>query len=218
MKDQSKEKVNIGTGKISTIMNILREVSLGRKFYFTIALALRESILLNSMLLNSEAWIGLTKDNVENLELVDEMLLRRILETPSSTPKPALYLELGCIPIRFIIMKRRLMYLHYLLNLKGEEMLSKVFHLMEENPLKNDWILSVKDDMRELDMDENNLEIIKNKKLYKFKKEVKVAIEKRAYKYLIEKIELKILKKIKSSSYKKLEMQKYLLSEKIFTQ
>ena len=63
-----KNKVIIGIGKISSIMNILREVSLGRKFYFTIATILRESILLSSMLLNSEAWIGITQANIDELE------------------------------------------------------------------------------------------------------------------------------------------------------
>ena len=113
-------------------MNILKEVSLGRKFYFQVATTLRESMLLSSMLLNSEAWIGLNQTDVDELEQVDEILLRRILETPSTTPKPALYLELGCLPIRFVIMKRRLLYLHYLLNVQNEEMLSQVFNAMKK--------------------------------------------------------------------------------------
>ena len=163
-----KNKVNIGIGKISSIMNILREVSLGRKFYFTIATILRESILLSSMLLNSEAWIGITQANIDELEQVDEILLRRILETPSTTPKPALYLELGCLPIRFVIMKRRLLYLHYLLNLNNDEMLSKVFWKMTKNLLKNEWILKAKENLAELNMDENNLDLIKHKKKTKF--------------------------------------------------
>ena len=71
-------------------------------------------MLISSMLLNSEAWIGITQANIDILEQVDETLLRRVLETPSSTPKPSLYLELGCLPIRFIIMKRRILFLHYI--------------------------------------------------------------------------------------------------------
>ena len=212
-----KHKVNIGVGKISSIMNILKEVSLGRKFYFTIATILRESILLSSILLNSESWIGLTATNIDELEQVDEMLLRRILETPTTTPKPALYLELGCMPIRFVIMKRRLLFLHYLLNLKKDEMLSKVFWKMTKSSLKNDWILKAKENLKELGMDENNFDIIKVKKKKKFKKELRIAIKKRAFNYLIEKIKKDDMKKIKNIKYKNLEMQKYLKTGKIYT-
>ena len=54
--------------------------------------------------------------NVEQLEQVDEMLLRRVLEVGSCCPKEMLYLETGATPIRFTIMQRRLMFLYYILN------------------------------------------------------------------------------------------------------
>ena len=40
----------------------------------------RSSFLLNGILTNSEAWYGLKTADYENLEQVDEQLLRRILE------------------------------------------------------------------------------------------------------------------------------------------
>ena len=79
-------------------------------------------------------------------------------------------------------------------------MLANVFTIMEENPLKNDWILTVKDNLRELNMDPDNLNLIKNKKIKKFKKELKIAIKKRAF----EKIKKKDMSKIKNIHYKKL--------------
>ena len=45
----------------------------------------------------------LVQDNIEQLECADRMLIKRILEVPDSTPSASLYLELGIIPIRFII-------------------------------------------------------------------------------------------------------------------
>ena len=55
-------------------------------------------------------------EEIELLEQVDEMLLRKLLEVGKSCPKEMLYLETGSRPIRFIIMSRRLMFLHYILN------------------------------------------------------------------------------------------------------
>ena len=54
-----KSRVSASIGTISNIMNILREVSLG-KFYFTIGLLLRKTIFLSKLLLNAETWINVT--------------------------------------------------------------------------------------------------------------------------------------------------------------
>ena len=56
-----------GIGIISNIMNILQEIGLG-KFHFELAVLLRESMLLSSMLLNSETWVNVTSDDIEMLE------------------------------------------------------------------------------------------------------------------------------------------------------
>ena len=101
-------------GAISNILNILREVSLGQ-FYFKIAFLLRESIFISTILLNSEAWVNVTPKNIEELEKIDHILMRRIFEAPVTTPIKLLYLESGCYPLRFYIKIRRVMYLHYLL-------------------------------------------------------------------------------------------------------
>ena len=87
----------------------------------------RFKMLLSSMLLNSETWVDVTNDDIEMLEAVDRIMMRRILDVPISTSKPALYLELGCIPIRYIIKARRLLFLQYILKRNKNETISKVF-------------------------------------------------------------------------------------------
>ena len=77
---------------------------------------MRNSLFLNSVLVNCEAWYGLTEDETADLEREDEKLLRRILESPGKSPKCLLYLETGCRPIRYLIMMRQLMFQHYILN------------------------------------------------------------------------------------------------------
>jgi len=64
---------------------------------------------------------------VEALEILDRMLLRKILNAPQTTPKESLYLELGLIPVGIILKMRRIIYLHYLLNRPRNEMLAQVF-------------------------------------------------------------------------------------------
>ena len=73
---------------------------------------LRESLFLNSILTNAEAWYGLSNKQVDQLEMVDRILLRIFLDTPVSTPVEALYLELGIFRIGTIIKARRINFLH----------------------------------------------------------------------------------------------------------
>ena len=78
-------------------------------------MTLRESLLISSWLTNSELWYNLTLSDIRELESVDEVLLRKVLECPMSTAEEMLYLELGVIHIRFHIMIRRLNFLQYIL-------------------------------------------------------------------------------------------------------
>ena len=95
-----KSRVGKGIGIISQIINILETVSFG-KYYFQIAMTLRESMFLNGILTNSDVWYNLKKSEIEELEEIDRMLLRKILNTLISCPKEALYLESGPYKWRF---------------------------------------------------------------------------------------------------------------------
>ena len=78
-------RVAKGLGLVSQIMDVLNCVSFGAHF-FEIAVTLRESILINGMLTNCEIWYGLTDQEVSQLEEVDRLLLRQIVNVPSSCP------------------------------------------------------------------------------------------------------------------------------------
>ena len=92
-------RVSRGTGITNQIMSILEEICFGR-YHFEVAVLLRNSLFLSSVLTNSEAWYNLKQEEINKLEQADEILLRKILECPASTPKEMLYLELNCLPIR----------------------------------------------------------------------------------------------------------------------
>ena len=76
-----------------------------------IGLQLRQAMLLNGMLFNSEVLHNISEDEVKILKRVDEHLLRSLVKGHSKLPKEFLYLEAGAVPIRFIISSRRLLYL-----------------------------------------------------------------------------------------------------------
>ena len=71
--------VSKGNGIVAEIKSILSEISFG-KYKFQVAIKLRESILLNGILFNSEDWHGVTLKQIKTLESIDEALLRSILK------------------------------------------------------------------------------------------------------------------------------------------
>ena len=138
-------------GIIKQINKMLNEVCYG-PYHFEVALLFREAFLLNGILTNSEAWYNVKSQEVEILEKCDENLIQSILETPRTTAKCMLYLETGAKPIRFILMKKRLMFLHYILNEPSQSLINRFFIVQERNPSKNDWCSKVKEDLAYLEI------------------------------------------------------------------
>ena len=67
----------------------------------------------------------------------------------------------GNIPIRFILKNRRINFLWYILNQNEESLLGKFFKAQCQDPVKTDWVNTVKQDLIELDMN-MNFDDIKN--------------------------------------------------------
>ena len=83
-----------GVGITSQIMTLLETVTLG-EHYFTSSILLRESKFLNGILTNCDIWYGLNKEEINEFECIDRILLRKFLNAPISNPSESLYLELG---------------------------------------------------------------------------------------------------------------------------
>ena len=87
--------------------------------------------------------IAVSKAEVDLLETVDVQFLSRLMKAPRSTPKEMLFLELGCIPFRQLIRKRRILFLHYLLNESLDSMMYKFLDAQLKTKKKKDWIFQV---------------------------------------------------------------------------
>ena len=205
-------RIGKGLGKISDIMNMLEKISLGQK-YFKIALVLRESLFLNSILTNSDVWYGLTKTDIKLLEDLDLSLLRNFLRAPCTVPAEAVYLELGCQNIETIIKGRRLNYLHYLLKQNRSTMLFKVFITQWKYPAsKNEWTEQIKLDLKDFGFPED-LEELEAISSNSFKNQVKKKSKEFAFYKFLEGTEGK--SKLDNLCYRELRMAKYLDKEDI---
>ena len=94
IKTNIESRFSKGIGLIAQIMSLLDEVTFGER-YFEVAVLLRQSIFIGGLLFNTEAWYGLDEKEMEELEKIDVILLRKIFKSHSKVAKEALFLELG---------------------------------------------------------------------------------------------------------------------------
>ena len=86
--DDGKNTANIaarkakGFGITGDILAILDGIPFG-KYRIEAGIYMRNGMLMNGMLTNSETWYGMSNEEEEQLELVDEHLLRKILKCHS---------------------------------------------------------------------------------------------------------------------------------------
>ena len=88
-------------GIITQISSLLSSISLGN-FHFDIAMVLRESQFINSIMSNSEIWHNVYLKHTQSLEQMDHDLLRKIFNAHSKTPCEEFFFEVGKYPLRFV--------------------------------------------------------------------------------------------------------------------
>ena len=192
-------------------MAILDEIPLGR-FNIEMGLELRQAMLINGILYNSEAWQSISDDEFKQLELIDNHILRKILGAHSKTSTSFLHLETGTIPIRFVIANRRLVFYYNIMSKPGSELIKRVFNAQKDNPTKGDWYHTIKSEFELImeDIGDYDEQTIKSMKFSSYKKFIKKKIREAAFKFLQSDKSSK--SKVKDIEYKKLAPQKYIKS------
>ena len=202
-----KARISKGTGIINKILTLIDGISFGRH-HFKIGMLLRDSLLVSSMLFNSEAWYNLSSSELDLFETIDVSFLRQLLKAPKGTPKEMLFLELGCMPLRDIIRERRLGFLHYLLNEDSESLVHRFLKSQMKNKTRRDWVTSVQSDLKFLGLEDLDMEKIKNMKKVSFMKMVKENNDIKTF----EKLQLrkKSHSKVEKIEHTHIKMQMYL--------
>ena len=108
--DNIDERKAKGEAAANQILCILQEISFGHSF-FEMAMLLRTSIMISSMLSSSEALHGVKKAHIDKLENSDNYLMKRIFDVGTGSPICSYFLETGATPVHFLLLGRRLMFL-----------------------------------------------------------------------------------------------------------
>ena len=215
-----RSKTNKAVGIVNKVLTSIKERPYGRHT-FRAASIMRQSLLLGSLLNNSESWINITKKDLDDLEKPDTMVHRGILCTEGNPSKVFMHLEFGSIPVRFVIMEKRLNFLKYILNESMESMIRQVFEALKVDSRKGDFVALVKEDIETLNIDLSEEEITLITKL-QWKKYVHEKVRTGALKWLVEENMSKsktkhiIFNELKTSDYL-VRNQNTVLSKIIFS-
>ena len=118
-------------------------------------------------------------------------------------------LELGLIPILYIIKMKRLNYFHHLLNTDNNSIARKVLFEQMKKPYKSDWISTLQEDLNEFQLNMTFDQISSASKNH-WKKTVKKACLDTAFKFLMSQKSKQ--SKGKEIEYSSLQMQNYLMA------
>ena len=208
IRDTIEERRSKWFGIVAEITAILEEVPLGR-YKLEIGLKLRQAMLLNAILFNSEAWHSVSEVEIKRLEAVDEHLLRTLVKSHAKTPLEFLYMEAGATPIRFIISSRRLIYHQVILKRDDKELTKKIYNAQKDDCTPGDFVDLLEKDfiLIEEHQDDNK---IGESNCNSYKKNIKAKIKTAAFKYLKEAQQTH--SKVRKIQYQKLEIQKYMTS------
>ena len=147
-----KNRVAKGVGILNEIFYILDNVSFGQ-FFFKTAMILRDALLINACLYNSDIWYNVTKQDINELDYLDKLFFSRLFRVPKSAPFESFFLENGVLNFEAIIKSRRILYFHNLLTRKKTQMIYSFVMTQIAKPTKNDWVLQVFDDLKDLNID-----------------------------------------------------------------
>ena len=85
------------------------------------------------------------------MKKIDEALLRGLVLGHAKIPVPALYLETGQVPVRYLLACRRLLYLQTILQRDSDELIHKVYIAQKAAPSPGDFCQLVDKDRQLLD-------------------------------------------------------------------
>ena len=162
--------------------SMLNRMSLGHN-YFEIGLVMRDTMLVSKLVYNSEVWYNVSDYQISKLEQIDEMWMSKLFCLAKSAPKEGIYIETGKMPIRFIVMIRRLMYFWHVLNKNENELVNRFLSAQQIWTGSQDWISQVRKNMSEINLKLTDKQITEMKN-EDFKKLVKTRVEIFAISYL----------------------------------
>ena len=124
--DLCKERARKAIGTSTEIISLCKEINFGKN-QISEMLLLYHLVFLPRIVYNCEAWTNLTCKDYSCLENAQKNFLRHVVEVPKSTPTSGLFLEMGILPVQFVIEVRQLMFPKKIITRDPSDPVKKVY-------------------------------------------------------------------------------------------
>ena len=148
-------RVSKAKGITIQIFNILDHLCLG-PHHFKVALLLRRTLLISSVLYNSDCWYNISREEIKELNKVDQFFFARLFRVPSSAPFVSFFLECGEMELEMYIKAKRLLYFFNLVNREKHQLIYSFFMLQYSRRSSSDWVSTTLKDFEDLSTDPNS--------------------------------------------------------------
>ena len=206
-----KNRVCKARGLINDVFSILDKVCFG-PHYFRVALLLRKTIIISSVLYNSDVWYNLSSEEISELNKVDKVFFTRLFKVPVSATFIAFFLETGDMELEMYMKSKRVIYFHNLVNRPKNQTIFSYFMVQYYKRSPCYWITTTLQDFTDIELD-SSFQFLENTSILRFKKMVNEKIRKYAFHSLLTRKYGK--SKLKNLTYNKLEIQSYLTQDNL---
>ena len=208
-----KDKVNKAVGNVNRIICAISERPYGHHT-FKAALLMRQGLMLSGMLTNAETWINVLESDITKLTMPDTMLQRMLLSSSGNPSKVFMNLELGVIPVKYVLMAKRLNMWHYILNEDISSTIHQVYLAQKCESRKGDFYSLIQKDLKDLNIKLEEASI-RNMSKTQWKVFIKSVVKDGAFQHLV--YENSKLEKTKDIVFEELTTSDYLLKNKSTT-
>ena len=91
--------------------------------------------ILPKLTYNLDTWTELNDKSIKRIENLQNIFLRCLLSVPNSTPVAAMNWDSGFLSVEYRVSQKKLMLIHYLVNLDKTALASEVFEIQREHSL-----------------------------------------------------------------------------------
>ena len=200
------DKVCKATGNVNKVIESLTERPYGKHKYKAAKL-MRDGMIVASMLSSAETWTNICEKDIKKLNKPDKIFLNKLLGGEGNPSLSFMYLEMGILPLKYMLISKRLKFLKYILDENEETMVKQVYKTMKEESQVGDFVDLTKKDFKTVGIQMSEEEI-KTESATRWKKVVNEKVKAAAFEYLIS--ENKNKTKTNQITFERLEMSEYL--------
>ena len=156
-------KVKHKMGKASFIASEVKQAgSYGEvgKADTDVRMLLMESMVKPTLLSSTETWVNIRREEIESINRGHYQVLRKVFEQRENTPYYGILAETGYWPYSYIVVYKKLMYLHLLLNSEENRIARKIIvNQKNGEELKKNWYNEINYWLQKLELKEEESKI-----------------------------------------------------------